>query len=77
MFRYVYPTSNIVWSKIHTLDNYRAYLIKIKVLDTTNKKGIYIKKSNIPKSLSLSQLKKIAYDNSWESWFIPIEDRIW
>ena len=76
MFNYVYSESFNVWSKVHTLDNYRACLMKVEILDVTDKKGIYIKLQNIPEDLKLNKLKQIAYDHTWRKWFIPMKDKL-
>lgn len=78
MFNYVYPeiAENFHWGKVYTLDTYRAYLSKVKILDFSEKSGIYIKLRDIPDDLKLNKLKQIANDKSWKSWFIPLDEKL-
>lgn len=56
-----------------TVDQYRRYLTIAKVLDRVGR-GEYKKLKNIPEHLSIKKLKNHVYGDSWQTWFIPIED---
>jgi len=56
------------------VDKYRRSLTILGILEH-NERGVYIKKHNIPKHVTVTQLTKAAYDDSWKTWFIPLEDR--
>jgi len=59
-------------SKNNSVDTYRMLMNKIGVLETV-KPGIYIKKKNIKTTWALSEIREIAYGNTWKSWFYKIE----
>jgi len=58
-----------------TIDSYVYILVKIGFLVKV-KPGKYQVIHHIPKKLSLSKAREIAYDQSWKKWFIPLEERI-
>lgn len=57
----------------NTFDTYRMVLCQIGVLEVV-KRGQYKKVKNIPKTLTISKARKLAYDEPhWKQWFIPLE----
>lgn len=55
-------------NKNQSVDTYRLLMNKIGVLETV-KPGIYIKRKNVKLTWTLSEMKEIAYGDTWKSWF--------
>lgn len=53
------------------VDLYLYQLHQIGIIEQTPT-NLFIKRRNIPKTLTTTQLRKLA-SNNWESWFTPIE----
>lgn len=72
MLEYIYPKfGEYLLAYDNSVDIYRSLLMNknIKILEPTTKRGVYIKRRNIPDKLTTTQLTKIAHDGSWKSWF--------
>lgn len=62
-------------SRVETsVDQYRRYLTILEILKHPGR-ALYEKFNDIPKNLTISTAQKLAYDKSWRSWFIKLEDR--
>jgi len=59
-------------NSIHTLDNYRLILYRLGIISWISW-GKYRKIKNIPTTLSSTKAREIAFDDSWKSWFTPLE----
>jgi len=70
LLKYIYKIN--MSSFENTVDHYRLWLTHIKVIDHISC-GLYVKRKQIPKSLTTTKLKKLAYNQNWESWFTPHE----
>lgn len=66
---------NKVKGSNNTIDAYIQTLCNLNVLKKV-KPGKYQIIRHVPKKLTLSNARKIAYDKSWKSWFIPLEERL-
>ena len=60
--------------KENAADKYRRALTILGILEHVNT-GVYMKKHNIPKHATVTQLTNAAYDDSWKTWFIPLENK--
>jgi len=58
-----------------TLDQYRRYITILGFLDHPER-ARYEKVKDIPEFLTISKAKEAAYDKSWKSWFVRLEDRV-
>jgi len=56
-------------------DWYKGYLNKLRFI-TTNKPGVYIKQKHIPIKLTVEVVRKASRDDSWRTWFIPLNERL-
>ena len=76
MFRRIYGINNgsELVKRINTIDQYRRYSILCGILSHEGL-ALYKKISNIPEKLTLTEFVKVAYDDSWKKWFIPLEER--
>lgn len=59
-------------NKYHTVDTYRSILTKIGIIEKI-KPGVYIKRKNIKPNWKLSEIKEIAYKDTWKSWFYKFD----
>lgn len=57
-----------------SLDQYRRFITILGFLGHP-KRATYTKLQDIPDFLTISTAKKVAYDRTWKSWFIKLEDR--
>lgn len=72
---YITEVAPALRSKMNTVDTYRLYACRLGYLDI-KKRGIYIKKHNIPTNVKLTIVKSLVYNNHpWEEWFIPKNQR--
>jgi hypothetical protein len=55
-------------------DSYRRALEKVGCIEFVSR-GIYKKIKPIPLNLTTNKLQEAAYDSSWRTWFIPLEER--
>ena len=53
-------------------DNYKRCLTKLGILETV-KRGQYKILYHIKDGVTSSQVKELAYSNSWKEWFIDIK----
>ena len=76
MFRRIYGINNgsELAKRVNTIDQYRRCSILCGVISHEGL-ALYKKISNIPESLSITEFTRIAYDDSWKKWFIPLEER--
>ncbi|MCF8019850.1 MAG: hypothetical protein K9L62_10625 [Vallitaleaceae bacterium] len=56
-----------------SVDQYRRYITILGFLDHPGR-GTYKKIKDLPPFLTVSKAKRAAYDRSWRSWFMQIED---
>lgn len=66
---------NHIKAKPATIDSYVYTLILIGFLVKV-KPGKYQVIQHIPKKMSLTKARELAYDKTWKKWFIPLEERI-
>lgn len=72
----IYSTQSVakaMISKIGTEDNYMNHLCKIGILKKI-KPGLCEKIQDVPQQLTVTKLKKLAYEQGWELWFKKPED---
>lgn len=62
-------------AKPATIDSYVYTLILIGFLVKVSP-GKYQVMQHIPKKMSLTKARELAYDKSWKKWFIPLEERL-
>lgn len=76
MFRRIYGINDgsVLVARENSIDHYRRYSVLCGVI-THEGLGLYKKVSNIPKNLSLTEFTRVAYDDSWKTWFVPQEER--
>jgi len=70
---YIRGVAEEMISRETAVDHYRKALCLTGIIEHVGF-GLYAKRKDVPISLTITKLKRVAYKETWKSWFMPPDE---